>query len=161
MTVEAITQYDLAEIFNKAYTKVATMDKAQAGFRATGIWPFEPEVFTDGDFLAASFHTPVLIDENVPTVDGEEDVNKEYQKKIPETELENLPSTSTQALKNNAETPTSNKEVIKSSETNIPSAIKYNVLEELSPLPKPSIKKDKIAKNKNPKFLLKRRIEKN
>ena len=41
-----ITPYELAEIFNKAYVKVATMEKAQSGFRAAGIFPLNREKFS-------------------------------------------------------------------------------------------------------------------
>ncbi|KAB0803149.1 hypothetical protein PPYR_00119 [Photinus pyralis] len=55
---ERITPYDLAELFHKAYSQVATMDKAQSGFKTPGIWPFDSEKFTKEDFLASNHHTP-------------------------------------------------------------------------------------------------------
>lgn len=55
---ERITPYDLAELVHKAYSKVATMDKAQSGFKAPGIWPFQPEKFTKEYFLPSSHHMP-------------------------------------------------------------------------------------------------------
>ena len=48
-----ITPYDLAELFNRAYSKVATIAVAVSGFKATGIQPFDSTIFTDVDFLAA------------------------------------------------------------------------------------------------------------
>lgn len=48
-----ITQNHIASLFRKAYQKVATIPKAEAGFAATGIYPLNPEVFTDEDFVAA------------------------------------------------------------------------------------------------------------
>lgn len=49
-----ITPYDVAGLFNKAYVQVANISKAESGFRATGIYPLNPNIFTDQDFLAAS-----------------------------------------------------------------------------------------------------------
>lgn len=49
-----ITLYDVAGLFNKAYVQVANIAKAESGFRATGIYPLNPNIFTDQDFLAAS-----------------------------------------------------------------------------------------------------------
>ncbi|KAJ8945555.1 hypothetical protein NQ318_020401 [Aromia moschata] len=47
---EKITHYELASIFNKAYLRVATMDKGISGFRAAGIWPTDPDKFSEDDF---------------------------------------------------------------------------------------------------------------
>ncbi|XP_050309282.1 uncharacterized protein LOC126745467 [Anthonomus grandis grandis] len=49
-----ITPYDVACLFNKAYAQVANISKGEAGFRATGIYPLNPNVFTEQDFLPAS-----------------------------------------------------------------------------------------------------------
>lgn len=48
-----ITQNHIASLFRKAYQKVATIPKAEAGFAATGIYPLNPDMFTDEDFVAA------------------------------------------------------------------------------------------------------------
>ncbi|KAJ8983067.1 hypothetical protein NQ317_007109 [Molorchus minor] len=63
---ERITTYDLAEIFNKAFIKVGTMEKAISGFRSAGIYPFQPDKFTLEDFAPASQFQPVN-DENTLT----------------------------------------------------------------------------------------------
>lgn len=39
-----ITQYDVANLFNKAYVQVANISKAESGFRAMGIYPLNPNV---------------------------------------------------------------------------------------------------------------------
>jgi len=39
-----------AGIFGAAYIRFATMQKAVSGFRATGIFPFNPDVYSDDDF---------------------------------------------------------------------------------------------------------------
>lgn len=48
-----ITPYDLAGLFNKAYSRVATIAVAVSGFKTTGIYPFDRTLFTDDDFAAA------------------------------------------------------------------------------------------------------------
>lgn len=50
---ERITPYDVASLVKKAFSDVATMSKGEAGFKATGIFPLNPNVFTDEDFVAA------------------------------------------------------------------------------------------------------------
>lgn len=44
---------ELAELFNNAFGRIATPEKAINGFRVTGIFPVNPEVFSDDDFLPA------------------------------------------------------------------------------------------------------------
>ncbi|XP_065578590.1 uncharacterized protein LOC136038999 [Artemia franciscana] len=46
-----IILYDVAEIFNKAYSPVNTIVKATGGFKNTRIHPLNPGVFTDEHFL--------------------------------------------------------------------------------------------------------------
>lgn len=52
---KAITPYNICALVNYAYAKSANMLTAKNGFRATGIHPFDPEIFTDSDFAAADF----------------------------------------------------------------------------------------------------------
>lgn len=47
---QKITEYDVAELLNKAFMKVATMEKAVSGFRTSGIIPLDPDKFSDADF---------------------------------------------------------------------------------------------------------------
>ena len=54
MTMHAgqrISQYDQAELFGRAYVRTATMEKSLSGFSCTGLWPFNPDIFTAEDFL--------------------------------------------------------------------------------------------------------------
>ena len=57
-----ISQYELAELFNRAYLKSATMDKGISGFSAAGISPLNPEKFTETDFNPVSNELVVSID---------------------------------------------------------------------------------------------------
>ena len=51
---QRITTYDVAELFCNAYLPSATMAIAINGFKSCGLWPYNPDVFTDEDFLPAS-----------------------------------------------------------------------------------------------------------
>lgn len=46
-----ITPYDIAGLFNKAYTRVASIEKGVSGFKATGIVPMNPGIFGEDDFM--------------------------------------------------------------------------------------------------------------
>lgn len=48
-----ITQNDIASLVRKTLLRVATISNAEAGFRVSGIYPYNPNIFTDDDFLAA------------------------------------------------------------------------------------------------------------
>ncbi|XP_050295376.1 uncharacterized protein LOC126735435 [Anthonomus grandis grandis] len=73
---KAITLNDIASIFGKAYLKVATVANVLSGFRATGIEPFDSDIFTDIDFETAQTTErqidaePKLIEELVPSTSG-------------------------------------------------------------------------------------------
>ncbi|KAM3965936.1 uncharacterized protein ACR2FA_012786 [Aphomia sociella] len=54
---EKITPYDVAAILNKAYSTVASINKGESRFRASGIVPYNPNVFTEEDFTAAEVLT--------------------------------------------------------------------------------------------------------
>jgi hypothetical protein len=47
---QPITQRNLAGLFKRAYLRVATLNKAENSFRACGIHPFNPHVFSPEDF---------------------------------------------------------------------------------------------------------------
>lgn len=70
---KAITLSDIASIFGKAYLKVATVANAISGFRATGVEPFDSDIFTDIDFETAQTTEreldaePKLIEDNYQT----------------------------------------------------------------------------------------------
>ncbi|XP_050510862.1 uncharacterized protein LOC126887929 isoform X2 [Diabrotica virgifera virgifera] len=65
-----ITPFDVSEILNRAFVRVATMEKAQKGFEISGIVPYRPNIFTDEDFLPSTLS-------NIPAVELQ----------LPETEL--------------------------------------------------------------------------
>lgn len=76
---EKITEYNLAELLNKAFIKVATMEKGISGFSLAGIWPFNPDKFDDHDFVPKEITDQELVTEAVPetlNTDENADPNK-------------------------------------------------------------------------------------
>lgn len=71
---ERITEYDVAELLNRAFLKVATMEKAVSGFRSAGIYPLNPDRFNEDDFAAANQIQPLMVEEGA---DNELVVNRE------------------------------------------------------------------------------------
>jgi hypothetical protein len=57
---EKITPEELDGLLNTALMKVATIEKDVNGFRNTGICPLNPDVFTEGDVLAANLEMIML-----------------------------------------------------------------------------------------------------
>lgn len=49
-----INQFDVCKIFSPAYQKSASSQNAISGFKKTGIWPYDPLVFTEEDFLPST-----------------------------------------------------------------------------------------------------------
>ena len=45
-----VTDYEIAELFAHAYEATASLEKAKNGFQKTGIFPYNPNVFTEEDF---------------------------------------------------------------------------------------------------------------
>ena len=97
-----ITPYELAEIFNRAYIRVATLEKGVTGFLTAGIHPLDPNKFEEDDFVAAR-----QIDSTVCIQDDEEEQQNSSRStsdplSVPEStdqnnadlEMEPVPSTS-------------------------------------------------------------------
>ncbi|KAJ4432997.1 hypothetical protein ANN_15254 [Periplaneta americana] len=49
-----VTHREVSSLFCRAYERVATLEKAKNSFRATGIFSFNPEIFTEDDFLSSA-----------------------------------------------------------------------------------------------------------
>jgi len=43
--------YEIAALFGEAFSKASTIDKGLCGFASCGLWPFNPDVFSDLDFV--------------------------------------------------------------------------------------------------------------
>ena len=50
----AITQYQVSALISTAYEKVASVENARKGFECTGIYPFNPSVFDESEFLPST-----------------------------------------------------------------------------------------------------------
>lgn len=49
--VRVVTHYQMSELLDKVYMKAATMETDINGFKKTGIYPLNRNVFHDHDFL--------------------------------------------------------------------------------------------------------------
>lgn len=48
---QRITPYDIASLIRKTFSNVASMSKGEAELKATDIFPVNPNVFSDEDFM--------------------------------------------------------------------------------------------------------------
>ena len=51
---QRISTYDIAELFSNSFMNSSTMAKAVNGFKCCGLWPYNPDVFKDEDFMPAA-----------------------------------------------------------------------------------------------------------
>lgn len=47
-----ITDYDIADLVGEAFTKAARLDVAVSGFKCTGTYSFNKNIFSDIDYLS-------------------------------------------------------------------------------------------------------------
>jgi len=50
-----VTTWQVAELLGEAYGRAASVAIATSGFKASGLWPLDVNVFSDADFSAAAF----------------------------------------------------------------------------------------------------------
>jgi len=48
-----VTEGVVTEIFAAVYSQAANMKNAVSGFQKSGLHPYNPDIFTDSDFMAA------------------------------------------------------------------------------------------------------------
>lgn len=65
-----INIYDIPEIVGKSLPNAIKPSNIEAGFKSTGIWPFNRDIFTEADFLPSSV-TDIELVPNPAHVDGE------------------------------------------------------------------------------------------
>lgn len=79
---EVVNLKHVAEIFGLAFAKAATMTTAMNSFKSTGIFPYNPDVFIDSDFIASETtnveesHVNTLTIEPMPTIEVSQGVNE-------------------------------------------------------------------------------------
>ncbi|XP_045452707.1 chaetoglobosin A biosynthesis cluster protein C-like [Melitaea cinxia] len=86
--VDWITQYEVVELFTKAFNRISNIEKAASGFRAAGIWPLDTTKF-DEEFIEATLpETHSIPSSNVqPPEDEETQLSKEKRPITPEAQL--------------------------------------------------------------------------
>lgn len=79
-----ITIYQVAALFGKAYARVASLQMSEKSFSATGIWPFNPNVFSDVDFAPASVtNLDFLQSDNIEIIFEDDDLQQELLNNLP------------------------------------------------------------------------------
>ena len=53
---KSISIYEMGSLIGAAWIKAATPQNIISGFRVSGIWPFDKNIFSAEDFLPASIH---------------------------------------------------------------------------------------------------------
>lgn len=98
---QKITEYDIAELLNRAFMKVATMEKAVSGFRSAGIVPLDPNKFNEHDFAPANDLQELVVDacsdtDNSNVIIASEQTQSPENIETPEqTDSQQIPHTTT------------------------------------------------------------------
>jgi len=136
--LQKITPYEIAGLFNKAYIRIASVEKGISGFQATGIFLINPGKFTDEDFI--DFDKTLVEKSAIPINQVVE--RQDIEEAIPST---SSASPTTTSMVMNADTESSNVVVhenpISRSEYQENMESFSSLLSNLSPLP--SIQKNK------------------
>lgn len=120
---DKVTQFEITQLLTEAYIQAATTHNAMSGFRASGVWPIDRNVFKDSDFVASeNLQIEMIVDD----VENFEDTNSETVVTTAES-FDNI-----QVIPNN----TIQGNILKNNEAVI-------TLNQLSPLPKPTKKHNK------------------
>jgi len=98
---KTVTIYDIPGIVNAALPSALTPKNILSGFKATGITPFNPEVFSDDDFLSSSV-TDREVNAGINTIKNPPDSSHQststsmnlMENTTPEEQFEAVPSTS-------------------------------------------------------------------
>jgi len=88
---QRVTDYDLCEIFSGAYQKVATIDKATKGFRSSGIFPYNPDVFCDEDYAPATVTEQQEQQNHTSTVNADVSALPQHRKRTKQTKQPTTP----------------------------------------------------------------------
>lgn len=66
-----IGQTEIAQLVNEAFQKAASLSNAVSGFKVSGIWPIDTDIFSEEDFAAASVTDMIPtqhVEEVLPTI---------------------------------------------------------------------------------------------
>lgn len=72
-----VTQYQISKLFGASYEKAATLQIATSGFRKTGIYPTDPNIFGEADFAAAETTEREISEQNLDSPISQSNVNLE------------------------------------------------------------------------------------
>lgn len=75
----SITIYDLSELLGHAFPRAFTPQNIQSGFRVTGIFPFNNEIFTDDEFLSSYVTDRPIRDQSEANLESTVNVTNERQ----------------------------------------------------------------------------------
>ena len=129
---KTLSIYDIAELSSQAFQRSFTIENINSFFRATGIFPYNPSIFTDDEFLPALVTDIPLQQDD----DGEEPLCVPSTSGLTAVSLStptSLPSTSGLSAASNSTSQTMNNEAL---------------LELISPYPKANVARKRCNRNK-------------
>lgn len=86
-----VTVYQIGELFGRAYMRAAVVETAVNGFRKTGLFPVNRNIFREEEFVAESLNANDLVHEVLPI--SETDKVSSSVEKVEATEAHSLTST--------------------------------------------------------------------
>lgn len=108
-----VTQFQIGQLFGKAFVKAASVETAINSFAKTGIWPLNANIFTDIDFVPSEV-TEQDNPEHEERLDLEQCVNRDCQSPPPTVTPELPPAIVRQAPSStlNSESSSENEETV-------------------------------------------------
>lgn len=102
---QKITEYDLAAFLNKAFIKVASIEKSISGFRTAGIYPVNPDIFDENDFAPSVTQEALLVEtvfanQNSNSIETTENMNNLPTSSHKESETISIAKPSTSKTRN-------------------------------------------------------------
>ena len=92
-----ITIYHIAELAGIAYTKAFTPSNIINGFKVCGLYPLNPDIFSEEDFLPSSVtDRPLTSEDNNPSTSSQGSLLPSSMTDRPLTSEDNIPPTSSQ-----------------------------------------------------------------
>ena len=85
----SLSSYQVEELMEKAYAKIATLQIAMSGFKKCGIMPFDRNRFSEADFLPSVYEITI---KNRSTVDPQNDTSLARCRPTTTEDIMSLPS---------------------------------------------------------------------